>query len=256
MFKAIRISILLLILTFVVLSTWLSAARSTDWNNTLYVKVYPINADGSELTSRYIDNLQVRTFEGIEAFVARETERYGKSVSRPVRMELGEIISEQPPSLDGASSVLGVMFWSLKMRWWVGSVTSDQDAIEPDVSIFVRYHQSKGVFVLENSVGMQKGMFGIVNAYTGRRHRGRNNVIIAHEFFHTLGASDKYEMGSGQPHNPDGLAEPDRSPIYPQRYAEIMGGRIALAENDAVIPQSLKFALVGPITAQEIGLDD
>ena len=256
MFKAIRISILLLILTFVVLSTWLSAARSTDWNNTLYVKVYPINADGSELTSRYIDNLQVRTFEGIEAFVARETERYGKSVSRPVRMELGEIISEQPPSLDGASSVLGVMFWSLKMRWWVGSVTNDQDAIEPDVSIFVRYHQSKGVFVLENSVGMQKGMFGIVNAYTGRRHRGRNNVIIAHEFFHTLGASDKYEMGSGQPHNPDGLAEPDRSPLYPQRYAEIMGGRIALAENDAVIPQSLKFALVGPITAQEIGLDD
>jgi hypothetical protein len=256
MFKAIRISILLLILTFVVLSTWLSAARSTDWNNTLYVKVYPINADGSELTSRYIDNLTVRTFEGIEAFVARETERYGKSVSRPVRMELGEVISEQPPSLDGASSVLGVMFWSLKMRWWVGSVTSDQDAIEPDVSIFVRYHQAEGVFVLENSVGMQKGMFGIVNAYTGRRHRGRNNLIIAHEFFHTLGASDKYEMGSGQPHNPAGLAEPDRSPLYPQRYAEIMGGRIALAENDAVIPQSLKFALVGPITAGEIGLDD
>ncbi len=256
MFKAIRISILLLILIFVLLSTWLSAARSTDWNNTLYVKVYPINADGSDLTSRYIDSLQVRTFEGIEAFVARETERYGKSVSRPVRMELGEVISEQPPSLDGASNVLDVMLWSLKMRWWVGSVTSDQDAIEPDVSIFVRYHQTEGVFVLENSVGMQKGMFGIVNAYTGRRHRGRNNVIIAHEFFHTLGASDKYEMGSGQPHNPDGLAEPDRSPLYPQRYAEIMGGRIALAENDAVIPQSLKFALVGPMTAGEIGLDD
>ena len=194
MFKAIRISILLLILVFVLLSTWLSAARSTDWNNTLYVKVYPINADGSDLTSRYIDSLQVRTFEEIEAFVARETERYGKSVSRPVRMELGEVISEQPPSLDGTSNVLDVMLWSLKMRWWVGRVTSDQDAIEPDVSIFVRYHQTEGVFVLENSVGVQKGMFGIVNAYTGRRHKGRNNVIIAHEFFHTLGASDKYTV--------------------------------------------------------------
>ena len=256
MFKAIRISILLLILTFVVLSTWLSAARSTDWNNTLYVKVYPINADGSELTSRYIDGLEVRTFEGIESFVTRETERYGKSVSRPVRMELGELIAEQPPSLDGASNVFDIMLWSLKMRWWVGDVTNDQDAIEPDVSIFVRYHQAEGVFVLENSVGIQKGMFGIVNAYTGRRHQGRNNVIIAHEFFHTLGASDKYEMGSGQPHNPDGLAEPDRSPLYPQLLAEIMGGRIARSENEAIIPQSLKFALVGPITAQEIGLDD
>ena len=256
MFKAIRISILLLILIFVALSTWLSAARSTDWNNTLYVKVYPINADGSELTSRYIAGLDVGTFEGIETFVARETERYGRSVSRPVRMELGEVISGQPPSLDGASSVLDVMLWSLKMRWWVGSATDDQDAIEPDVSIFVRYHQAEDVFVLENSVGVQKGMFGIVNAYTGRRHTGRNNVIIAHEFFHTLGASDKYELGTGQPHNPDGLAEPDRSPLYPQRYAEIMGGRIALADDAAVIPKSLKFARVGPITAVEIGLDD
>jgi len=256
MFKAIRISILLLILIFVALSTWLSAARSTDWNNTLYVKVYPINADGSELTSRYIAGLDVGTFEGIETFVAREIERYGKSLSRPVRIELGEVIAEQPPSLDGSRNALSVMLWSLKMRWWVGSATNDQDAIEPDVSIFVRYHQAEDVFVLENSVGVQKGMFGIVNAYTGRRHKGRNNVIIAHEFFHTLGASDKYELGTGQPHNPDGLAEPDRSPLYPQRYAEIMGGRIARTESEAIIPQSLKFALIGPITAVEIGLDD
>jgi hypothetical protein len=254
MFKAIRISILLLVLFFVAMSTWLSAARSTDWNNTLYIKIYPINADGSETTSKYIDGLNVKTFDGIEAFVTREAERYGKDVSRPVRMELGEVIAEQPPALDGEIGRLDVALWSLKMRWWVGSVTNGQDDIEPDVSIFVRYHQADEVFVLENSVGIQKGMFGIVNAYTGRRHRGRNNVIIAHEFFHTLGASDKYELSTGQPHAPDGLAEPDRSPLYPQRYAEIMGGRIALAKDDAVIPQSLKFAVIGPLTAAEVRL--
>ena len=256
MFKAVRISILLLILFFVAFSTWLSAARSTDWNNSLWVKLYPINADGSAATSRYIEGLDLKTFHEIESFVAREAERYGKSLSRPVRIELGEPILEQPPSLDGASSVLSVMLWSLKMRWWVGSITNDQDDIEPDVSIFVRYHQYEDVFVLENSVGIQKGMFGVVNAYTGRRLSGRNNVIIAHEFFHTLGASDKYELGTGQPHAPDGLAEPDRSPLYPQRYAEIMGGRIALAANDAVIPQNLTFARVGAVTAMEIGLTD
>ncbi len=256
MFKAIRISILLLILTFVALSTFLSQARSTDWNNSLWVKVYPINADGSEATSRYINNLEAGTFDDIETFVAREATRYGKSLSQPVRMELGRAISEQPPALDGARGVLDVMLWSLKMRWWVGNVTDHQDDIEPDVSIFVRYHQADDVFVLENSVGVQKGMFGIVNAYTGRRHKGRNNVIIAHEFFHTLGASDKYEPGTGQPTAPDGLAEPDRSPLFPQRYAEIMGGRIALAPNDAVIPQSLKFAVIGPLTATEIRLSN
>ena len=256
MFKAIRISILLLILTFVALSTFLSQSRSTDWNNSLWVKIYPINADGSEATSRYINSLEATTFDDIETFVAREATRYGKSLSQPVRMELGQPISEQPPALDGARGVLDVMLWSLKMRWWVGGVTNDQDDIEPDVSIFVRYHQADDVFVLENSVGVQKGMFGIVNAYTGRRHKGRNNVIIAHEFFHTLGASDKYELGTGQPNAPDGLAEPDRSPLFPQRFAEIMGGRIALAPNDAVIPQSLKFAVIGPLTATEIRLSD
>lgn len=256
MFKAIRVSILLLILTFVVLSTLLSQARSTDWNNSLWVKIYPINADGSEATKRYIDGLDARTFEEIESFVASAAVRYGKSLSRPVRMELGNPIEEQPPSLGGAPGVFNVMLWSLRMRWWVGSVTDDQDDIEPDVSIFVRYRQAEGVFVLEDSVGIQKGMFGIVNAYAGRRHKGRNNVIIAHEFLHTLGASDKYEPGTGQPRAPDGLAEPDRTPLYPQRFAEIMGGRIALAPDDAVIPKSLKFAVIGAATASEIRLTD
>jgi hypothetical protein len=35
-----------------------------------------------------------------------------------------------------------------------------------------------------------------------------------------------------------------------------MAGRIALAEDDAVIPKSLKYALIGPLTAREIGLTD
>lgn len=256
MFKAIRISILLLVLIFVVLSTWLSKSRSTDWNNSLWVKIYPINADGSDATKRYIESLDVRTFQDIESFVAREAERYGVNLSRPVRMEVGTPINEQPPALGRTPGMLDVMLWSLKMRWWVGEVTDNQDDIEPDVSIFVRYHQAEGVYLLDDSVGVQKGMFGIVNAYTGHRHTGRNNVIIAHEFFHTLGASDKYDLGTGQPLVPDGLAEPDRSPLYPQRYAEIMGGRIALAIDDAVIPKNLDYARIGPLTAAEIRMSD
>lgn len=256
MFKAFRIGILLLILLVVVVNTWLMQTRSTDWNNSLWVKIYPINADGHVETERYIEDLRLRTFEGIEAFVKREAERYGKMIERPVRIELGRPITEQPPELGRDANMLSVMLWSLKMRWWVGSATDDQDEIEPDVSIFVRYHRTEGVFVLEDSVGIQKGMFGIVNAYTGRRHTGRNNVIIAHEFFHTLGASDKYELGTGQPLDPDGLAEPHRTPLYPQRYAEIMGGRIALAPDDAVIPQNLNYARIGPETAAEIRMAD
>jgi len=256
MFKAVRISILLFILFFVAVSTWLTQARSTDWNNSLWVKIYPINADGSEAAENYIGKLEVRDFQGIETFLARETERYARGVSRPVRVELGTEVREQPPEIPAEPNVLSVMMWSLKMRWWAGSVTDAQDEIEPDVRIFVRYHRPDFAVTLENSVGLQKGMVGIVNGYASRRHRGTNNVIIAHEFLHTLGATDKYSPVDGQPIGPDGIAEPDRKPLYPQRFAEIMGGRIALAEDDSEIPSSLKYAVIGPLTASEINLTD
>ena len=80
--------------------------------------------------------------------------------------------------------------------------------------------------------------------------------IIAHEFLHTLGATDKYDPTDGQPLAPHGLAEPERSPLYPQRYAEIMGGRIARSADEAIIPKSLKYAVIGRQTASEIRLID
>jgi len=78
MFKAIRISILLFILFMVSVGTWLSKARSTDWNNSLWVKIYPINGDGSDASRDYIAALDPDTFAGIEEFLAREVDRYGR----------------------------------------------------------------------------------------------------------------------------------------------------------------------------------
>lgn len=254
MFKAIRISILLLVLIFVTVSTYLTQARSTDWNNSLYVKIYPINADGSVESARYIASLERDTFADIEEFVSREVTRYGHELEHPVRIKLGEEIGEQPPSLDGQRNRLAIMWWSLRMRWWASSVARAQDDPAPDVRMFVRYHAPLGYFVLENSVGLQKGMVGIVNAYAGRRQKGTNNVIIAHEFLHTLGATDKYDPADGNPIYPHGYAEPEREPRFPQRNAEIMGGRIAISEFDSMVPKSLKYAVIGLKTAEEIRL--
>lgn len=254
MFKAIRVTILLLILFFVAVSTWLTQARSTDWNNSLWVKIYPINGDGSEASTRYIENLSIDSFKGLETFVARETARFGHTLTRPVRIELGLPIQEQPPSLGASASTIDVMLWSLKIRWWASRIAGDQDNPDPDVRIFVRYHEPQTHFVLENSVGMQKGMVGVVNAFAGRRQAGTNNVIIAHEFLHTLGATDKYDSANGQPDIPAGIAEPERKPLFPQRFAEIMGGRIAVSESDAMVPKSLKYVVIGHQTAREIRL--
>ena len=254
MFKAIRITLLLLILFFVAVSTWLTQSRSTDWNNSLWVKIYPINGDGSTESTRYIETLRIGKFNGIEAFVRRETAKFGHTLPRPVRIELGRPIKEQPPSLRSSPGAIDVMFWSLKMRWWASRIASDQDDPDPDVRIFVRYHAPQANFVLENSVGMQKGMVGVVNAFAGRQQAGTNNVIIAHEFLHTLGATDKYDPANGQPNVPAGIAEPDRKPQFPQRFAEIMGGRIAVSKFDAMVPKNLKYVVIGDQTAREIRL--
>ena len=256
MFKAVRITILLFVLFMVAMGTWLTQVRSTDWNNSLWVKVYPINGDGSETSERYIAGLNVDTFAGIETFLAREVRRYGHSLERPVRIELGKPISEQPPAIEESASALGIVLWSLRMRWWVSGVAGDQDRIDPDVRIFVRYHSPERSFPLENSVGIQKGMFGIVNAYSSRKDQGRNNVVIAHEFLHTLGATDKYDPRTAMPLHPHGLAEPDRSPLYPQTQAELMGGRIPVSSDQAKVPPNLGHVIIGPLTAQEIRLMD
>lgn len=243
-----------MILLFVAVSTWLTQSRSTDWNNTLWVKVYPINADGSEASRRYIEGLQESDFSGIEEFIAREIRKFGHELERPLRVELGYEVKAQPPVLQAAPSVPEIMFWSIRLRWWASKVTADQDDPAPDVRIFVRYHSPQVDFVLENSVGIQKGMVGIVNAFGDRRQAGTNNVIVAHEFLHTLGATDKYDAASGIPVFPHGYAEPDRQPLYPQQQAEIMGGRIALSEFDAMVPKSLRYVIIGADTAAEIRL--
>jgi hypothetical protein len=256
MFKAVRITILLFILFMVAMGTWLSEARSTDWDDSLWVKIYPINGDGSDASEKYIGGLNVDTFAGIEEFLAREVRRYGHGLARPVRIELGEPVLQQPPAIGDADSMLDIMLWSLRMRWWVSGVAGDQDSIDPDVRMFVRFHSPRKTLRLENSVGVQKGMFGVVNAYSSRKFAGRNNVVIAHEFLHTLGATDKYDLATGIPLPPHGLAEPDRSPLYPQTKAEIMGGRIAVAADDVMEPRNLGHVVIGPLTAQEIRLSD
>ncbi|HNZ57368.1 MAG TPA: hypothetical protein PKL58_08425, partial [Methylophilaceae bacterium] len=78
-------------------------------------------------------------------------------------------------------------------------------------------------------------------------------VILAHEMLHTLGATDKYNLATTLPIYPEGFAEPNKAPRYPQDFAELMGGRVPISESQAEIPKSLLQTLVGEVTAKEIG---
>jgi hypothetical protein len=79
--------------------------------------------------------------------------------------------------------------------------------------------------------------------------------VIGHELLHTVGASDKYDAG-GHSMAPEGLADPDLVPRYPQSHAEWMAGEVALGPGAGRTPLALDEIAVGPTTAREIGWTD
>ena len=83
MFKRFRIAILLYILLFVALGQYLAGKRSTDWNNSLWVDVYPVNVSGSTETDAYIDSLKPDDFAAIADFFAGQAGEYGITLDQP-----------------------------------------------------------------------------------------------------------------------------------------------------------------------------
>ena len=232
--------------------TLLGRARVTSWEETLWVGIYPIAGDRSAVTQGYLRDLDVRRFAAIEKFMTSEANRHGVKLKRPFRLDLGTQIETLPPAPPAKPSPLSVMAWSLKLRWWASAAISDQAGPEPDIRLFVIYHDPKLSDILPHSVGLKEGRLGIAHVFADPPMEGSNRVVIAHELLHTLGATDKYAQGSNLPRFPDGFAEPERKPRLPQRYAELMGGRIPISEDAAEIPESLHSVRIGQFTAAEL----
>ncbi len=253
MLKLLRKSFLFYVLILVAGGFWFSVKRTTSWEKTLWVSVYPINGDGSERSAEYISKLDSESFAVINEFLAQESKRHGVTINRPVEVVLGAQVLEQPPHPPKGANVLSIMLWSLKLRYWAWQVDKGVNPRSSNIEVYVRYFDPETNPRLAHSLGLQKGLIGVVNAFAQRSQAGSNKFIIAHELLHTLGATDKYDPATGQPVFPDGFADIDANPRYPQTLAEVMGGRIPVSAGESRIPKSLRSVVVGPATAREIG---
>ncbi len=251
--KAIRVFVLMLILVFVALDTWITRMRAVDWDTPLRLSLYPIVADGKDSTREYVKGLQLEDFSALETFLQREAKNHGVALTTPLRVRLGQEIAELPPQPPADRGLLGTAWWSLKLRWWSKRKESAQPPLAGQVRIFVLYYDPDTSPRLAHSLGLQKGWVGVVHAFASRNLAANNNVVIAHELLHTLGASDKYNPRTTLPLFPGGYADPKRNPLYPQVAAEIMGGRIPVSGTQAEIPANLDETVVGLLTAREIG---
>ncbi|MDX2055723.1 MAG: hypothetical protein SFV15_25195 [Polyangiaceae bacterium] len=96
------------------------------------------------------------------------------------------------------------------------------------------------------------GRLGVVSVELDTSMVDFGLFVATHELLHTLGASDKY-TADGVAMVPQGLAEPWKVPLYPQRYAEVMARHVPLSSTEDVPPGSLDELAIGLYTAQEIG---
>lgn len=251
MFKKIRIALLSFLLFMVAAGSWLHQSRLTDWKEPLWVVVYPIAGDSSAATRKYLERLSVDDFVPIEDFVAGQARQHRKRLGRAVKMVLGRPVEGMPPEPPTNGSILSIVSWSLRLRYWAW--THESDELLGDVSMFVIYHDPERSVRVPHSLGIEEGSIGVVHAFASRDMAQSNNVVVAHEFLHTLGATDKYDPRTNLPLHPVGFAAPDRRPLYPQTRAEIMAGRIPQTATSAAIPRNLGQTVIGPVTAQEIG---
>jgi hypothetical protein len=251
MFKNLRIAVLLLVLLVVALATWHDGVRNTRWTVPLYVAIYPIAADQSPNTQSYVGSLQPDAFQSIDAFFEREGARYGLRAHTPVKTRLRKPRRELPPQRAQGAGMLSTVVWSLRLRFWAWRMSGA--AHEPeDIRVFVLYHDPALTPTVPHSAGLAKGMIGIVYAFAAPGMGGANNVIIAHEMLHTLGATDKYDPTNDAPRYPEGYGDPAQRPLFPQQQAEIMAGRRMLSPNRWEQPVGLGEVVIGPATAIEI----
>ena len=249
MWKKLRILILLLILLAVALSAYRD--QNQNWDRPVVVLLHPINAQQSNITEQYIQQLSARDFDEIKAYLTDEAQKY-RSTAPVFYFELGRQLDQLPPQVPEDSSLLKAMIWSLKFRYyaWQQHKRSDPYA---NVTLFLNYYDPNESHTLKHSTALEKGRIGSVNLFASQSYAAKNQVVLTHELMHAFGAQDKYDLQNGQPLYPLGYALPQQQPLYPQRKAELMGGVIPMTETTNRMPEHLGETQMNEATALELG---
>jgi hypothetical protein len=176
-FGTLRIAILFAVLVFVALGAWLDKRRSTDWDSTLRVTIYPIAASMDATTTTYIGSLEDADFDALEEFFAAEAHRHGASRSRnPFACD-----SRAPwqacrrprllPTRGRSASRHGAC-----ARYWAWRVAT-QDPAAADVQVFALYHaRPMAASAVPDSLGLSKGWSRSLTVRRPGCH-GSNHVI-------------------------------------------------------------------------------
>jgi hypothetical protein len=250
---AVLLSVLLVVVAYAAHDVYSRRERKA-WDHTLAIAVVVLR-DGP-VDDAAMGALRERTPE-LEHRLTDELHRYRPGAPKPFAFTLFGPIDETAPAPatagDGLLALAGHA-WDLH-RW-----THDVDArahIEAgafDSRIYVTAHPPRGRKHMVEGSSEQGGRIGTVTIDLDPNPEIIDFAlsVIAHELLHTLDARDHYD-DAGHATVPDGLAEPDLVPRYPQRYVEIMARGRPVAPGEEEVLGALDGLAVGPATAREIG---
>ena len=250
-FRTVRIIVLLTVLASVAGITYWESWSVRQWSRSLTVRIYPVNGDASIAVQQYLAGLTTAQFQEIGFFLSQESKRYRLQPLPVPKIVLEAPVLALPPAPPAQiRNIPAVLLWSLQLRYYEFHNTQFWQDLG-QIKLFVVYHEGKQGLPLESSLGLRKGLFGIVHAFARVGQNAQNNVVITHELLHTLGATDEYDANL-MPLFPDGYGDPAAIPLYPQTQAEIMAGRMAISPFRAIIPDNLGACVIGPKTAYQI----
>ena len=250
--KSFRVALLLAVLAGF---TWMLVTTRPppppDWDETLKVVIYPYNADGSEAAAGYIAGLRQEDFQPIADFFAGQAAGYQLDLEKQFELALGQEISAAPTGPPASRNLFTRARWGLAVRWWHFRFRDQVN--QPDIIVVARYHTPDELPETMHSIAIAAQRLAVAKLVADPRITAYNQVILAHEILHTVGASDLYHPDTGRSIFPEGYADPDQSPRHPQQEAEIMAGRIPVTPFRSVQATDLSQVTIGPATAREIG---
>ena len=231
-----------------------SRRARTEWERPVSVAVALVQLGPVDQSA--LDALRAR-FPALEARFASEYHRYGRGqLARPVTFTVyGPVNVDRSAPDDPDASIPSLAQHAYDLWRWTravdeGSALPARD-FDSRIYLVVRAPRDRGRQWVDGSSELG-GRVGVARVELDVSAVDLALFVVSHEFLHTLGASDKYDV-TGRALIPDGLVEPDRIPRFPQRYAEVMARNLVLAPGDERPPESIAELGVGIATAREIG---
>ncbi len=255
-FFKVRVGLLLVALALVILYA-IRDVRSrrarTEWDHTLTIAL--VLVEQRPLAAGVTPALRARV-PALEERMTSELRRHRPDAPPPFAFRfVGPVSHAEPPPTpageglaDLASHAFATWRWTQAVDAAAGESLSGYDS---KIYLVARPPASEERQVVEG-VSQEGGRIGIVSVELDADMADLALVVVAHELFHTLGATDKYDS-AGKIKVPEGLAEPQLRPILPQRYAEIMARNRPVSAFEEKVPTRLEEIAVGPVTANEIG---